>query len=100
MLLGSGIPVMYNQARPSHNNFVLSGELFSFQDFYFSVSKVPATAAKHPLATIYSNNRTEFEDYELMTVGTHHTWVPNCMEFYPSRQRSFTLFMKHTNGSK
>ena len=74
MLLSSGIPVMrYNQAWPSCNNFVLSGELFSFQGFYFSASKVPETATKHSLATIYNNNHSkEFEDYELKTGGTIH----------------------------
>jgi hypothetical protein len=77
MLLSSGIPVMrYNQAWPSCNNFVLSRELFSFQGFYFSASKVPETATKHSLATIYSNNHsTEFEDYELMTGGTIQFYI-------------------------
>jgi hypothetical protein len=79
---------------------VLSGELFSFQGFYFSASKVPETATKHSLAAIYSNNNsTEIEDYELMTGGTIQLsiWVPNCMELYPSRPQSFILFIKHTH---
>jgi hypothetical protein len=72
MLLSSGIPMMrYNQAWPSCNNSVLSGELFSFQGFYFSSSKVPETATKHSLATIYSNNHSrDYEDYKLMALGT------------------------------
>ena len=101
MLLSSGIPVMrYNQAWPSCNNFVLSVELFSFQGFYFSASKVPETATKHSLATTYNNNHsTEFKDYELTTGGTiqFSTWVPNCKEFYLSRPQSFTMFIKHTH---
>jgi hypothetical protein len=67
---------------------LLSGELFPFQGFYFSSSKVPETATKHSLATIYCNNHSrEFEDYELVTGGTiqFSTWVPNSTEFYPKR---------------
>jgi hypothetical protein len=60
----------YTQAWPSCNNFVLSAELFPFQGFYYSASKVPETATKHSLLTVnYNINSRDYEDYELMKGG-------------------------------
>jgi hypothetical protein len=51
---------------------VLSEELFSFQGFYYSSSKVPGTARKHSLVTVnYNIHSREYEDYELMKGRTY-----------------------------